>query len=638
MKYFRTILLSLIPWLGACSYLDVVPDNIMTLEMAFNTRANARKYLQVCYNYVPVIYNADYNAAVMGADDVCAYSMGVDGINAFVEAWSLTGGTQNSYNPVFNYWSGHERNNMFRGVHECNIFLENIGRVPDMSPEEKSRWRAEALTLKAYYLYWAMLHYGPIPLLKENASITADINRITQYREKIDDVTAYIVELLDEAVAEQPGLPAYITATETEAGRITLAGALAVKAKVLVTAASDLFNGNTDYADFLDPRDGEPFFDQTHRVQKWQDAAEACLEAVTEAEKYHALYTFDDRVKFDLTDRTQLDLTLRNIITSRTSPENLFAPGQTPAQQIWWYQPHLTQQHLSTRAEQHKSNIVPSLNVVEEFYTADGIPLEEAKNTTPAAQYEFVKAPADRPAFFLPNYPTIRMHLDREPRFYADIGFDGGKWFNEECDSPESAYGIDMKNGGTAGQSTTYSSATGYLVKKVCSYRNQNTASANVTYTFPNIHIRLADLYLLTSEALNESMETPDARVYAYIQKVRHRAGLDPNRTLQQTWQLYSRNPSKPLTQEGMREIIHRERLIELMFEGWRLHDLRRWKKADEYLNRQIRGFSILGKTPDRFYVQNTVNSRIWSTRDYLWPLKQADIQKNPKLVQNPLW
>lgn len=165
-----------------------------------------------------------------------------------------------------------------------------------------------------------------------------------------------------------------------------------------------------------------------------------------------------------------------------------------------------------------------------------------------------------------------------------------------------------------------------------------NTAEVEVLYAFPNTIIRLADIYLLYSEALNESLDKPNDEVYKYIQLVRHRAGLDKGTTLQDTWSKYSVNPNKPLTKEGMREIIHRERLIEMQFEGKRLNDLRRWKKCGQYFNAQMRGLNIMEETPELFYVPRVIYTRSFSVRDYLWPLAQGDLNKNTRLVQNPLW
>lgn len=621
---------------SSCNYLDVIPDNITTIDMAFNNRVNARKYLATCYNFLPFTYDMGNNASISCADDYCPYLMKYDRWD-FTNSWNWARGLQSSSEPLFNYWSGGA--NKFRGVHECNVFLANIDRVPDLSYTERNRWKAEVYTLKAFYLYWLFLHYGPIPLLDENIDINSDLGEMTQYREKVDDVVDYIVGLLDKAINMDQGLPLYISSATTEMGRITLPAAYCIKAKVLTTAASPLFNGNTDYADFLDPRDHQPFFNQTYSQEKWRIAAEACKQAIdVSLEGNHDLFEFDERVAFQLTPETELEMTLREIVTSRYNCEQIFAPGMADTWIQGAAQPRLTTYDMGNREWHHLCQYSPTLNIIEEYYTENGVPIEEDKDFVGVDLYELTTTPPDRPAFFTPDYTTVKLHMNREPRFYANIGFDGGKWFNMEVPSPEEAYGVNSKKGGIAGDETYRTSATGYFIKKVCSYKNMNTAEADVLYAFPNTIIRLADIYLLYSEALNESLEQPNEEVYKYIQLVRHRAGLDKGCTLRDTWAKHSLNPNKPNTKEGMREIIHRERLIELQFEGKRLHDLRRWKKCEQYFNTQMRGLSIMEETPELFYVPRVIYTRSFYVRDYLWPLKQEDLNKNTKLVQNPLW
>ena len=132
--------------LGSCNYLDVIPDNITTIDMAFNNRTNARKYLATCYNFLPRTYDMGNNASISCADDYCPYLMKYDRWD-FTNSWSWARGLQNSSNPLFNYWSGA---NYFRGVHECNVFLANVDKVPDLSYSERNRWKAEVYTLKAF--------------------------------------------------------------------------------------------------------------------------------------------------------------------------------------------------------------------------------------------------------------------------------------------------------------------------------------------------------------------------------------------------------------------------------------------------------------------------------------------------------
>jgi len=152
-------------------------------------------------------------------------------------------------------------------------------------------------------------------------------------------------------------------------------------------------------------------------------------------------------------------------------------------------------------------------------------------------------------------------------------------------------------------------------------------------YAFPII--RLADLYLMYAEALNEWKATPDQEVYEYIDKVRARTGLEG---VVKSWQKHSLTPDKPKNKEGMREIIRRERMNELAFEGVRFWDLKRWKLAETYLNKPIRGLNIMGETAQDFYQVKTVYQLKYAKKDYLWPIKQSVLLRNKNLVQNLNW
>src|SRR5690606_7080034 len=105
----------------------------------------------------------------------------------------------------------------------------------------------------------------PIELVDKSLPIDATIDEIRGKRAPVDECVDFIVNLIDEAT---PYLPEIIESEASELGRITLPIALSVKAKVLVTAASPLFNGNADYANFVD-HDGVQLFNPNHDATKW---------------------------------------------------------------------------------------------------------------------------------------------------------------------------------------------------------------------------------------------------------------------------------------------------------------------------------------------------------------------------------
>jgi len=119
---------------------------------------------------------------------------------------------------------------------------------------------------------------------------------------------------------------------------------------------------------------------------------------------------------------------------------------------------------------------------------------------------------------------------------------------------------------------------------------------------------------------------------------VRERAGI---KTVQEAWSdgSIAATVNKHTTQDGLRDIIRHERLIEFAFEGHRYNDLRRWKMAENYLNSPVKGWSVDETTEDGFYTLRDVGNRSFnSPRDYLHPISINELTINTNLIQNPGW
>ena len=115
------------------------------------------------------------------------------------------------------------------------------------------------------------------------------------------------------------------------------------------------------------------------------------------------------------------------------------------------------------------------------------------------------------------------------------------------------------------------------------------------------------------------------------------KAGL---KGVKESWRNYSTNPAKPESKAGMREIIHRERMIELAMEGQTMWDIRRWMEGTKYWNGKVEAWNVSGKSPAEYYnkVVLTYAFQKFSQRDYLWPISQNQMLINPKLTQNYGW
>jgi len=629
-------------------YLDVVPDNVATIDLAFNTRSTAENFLSTCYTYIPEHANVEQNFSLLAGDEIWYYAENDFYMNNET-SFRLAKGMQNSADPYLNYWEGGRGapHSLFNALRDCNIFLENLIEVPGLEEDERLKWLDEVKVLKAFYHFWLMQMYGPIPIIDENLPVGASPDETNVKRESIDDVVAYLVELLDEVI-EANNLPGIINYIYTDMGRITMPVAKALKAKILVLSASPIFNGNTDFSELTDNL-GNKLVNQTYDPQKWVLARDALFEAIESAHlNGHQLYEFNQPIPIigGINEQVTTELSLRAAITEPFNTEIIwaFSPEWTGDLQMWC-QPRWTADHSALFGYTKKSH-APTLNMVETFYTNNGVPIDEDTTWDYGNRYEVIQTPifdSDNTNFhefyIEDDYYTAKLHTYREPRFYSSIGFDGGKWFSLETENINFIPYLNAKSGAASGkQGFEIYSITGFFTKKLVHYENIISLQGSTIkgYSFPII--RLSDLYLMYSEALNETKAAPDNEVYEYIQMVRSRAGLDIGGDILNTWQMYSSNPSKPMTKDGMRKIIQQERMIELALEGHRYWDLRRWKLATEYFNKPIQGWNIFRPDVEGFYEVENIFYKNYSTKDYLWPISQNELLRNPNLTQNPGW
>jgi hypothetical protein len=622
---------------SACSdYLDIVPDNIPTLDNAFAMRSEAEKYLFTCYSYMIKEGFIAEDPAYLSSDEIWCIT---ERPSKRYENWAndIAQGLQNSSDPLFNHWT-----RLYQGIRVCNIFLENINSVPDLKEGEMKRWIAEVKTLKAYYYFWLVKMYGPIPLFKESMPISATPEQIKVPRSPVDECFAYMVQLFDEAI---PDLPYSITNTVDELGRITLPVAATLKAKVLIFAASPLFNGNTQFQT-LKNHDGTQLFNPNYEESKWEMAVKACREAITICENSQAkigIYKYSGAD--DIPVPIKQEIVIRNSFTERWNKEIIWANTQSILK--WTYGTNQTISLPNLWSDPGEINLVagfqPPLKIAEMFYTKNGVPIEEDKewqNLDPLALRTATGAEGEK--YYIKNsYTTIQLHFDREPRFYASLGFDGGLWYGQGItgSNPEAYLWINGRMGSYQGYSPTNDGPiTGYYWKKcvpIESMRSSVNQFSPYLYAWPSL--RLTDLYLLYAEAINEA-EGPNGtnseELFKYIDLVRSKSGLEG---VKDSYDNYA-TVKKYATKEGMRDIIQRERLIELAFEGQRYWDIRRWMTAAKEYAKGIYGWRLSESSPEGYYQPVLLFDQTFGIRDYFWPIQTWLIDVNSNLVQNIGW
>ena len=613
------------------NYLDIVPDQTQQVDLLFERKEVAYTALATCYAYLPKNDGVYTSFMTMSDEITTPISKETDGVR-------IMKGQQSASNPKFGLWSGwSDQGSLWEGIRHCNILIENIHNVVDMTEEEMNSWAAEAKFLKAYYHFLLFTYYGPIPIVDENLPISASDNEVRVKRSTVDQSVDYIVQTIDDAIIDLP----VRELSSNDLGRIDQVIAKSIKSRVLLYAASPLFNGNSEmYSGFVN-QDGEHYFNQTYDQTKWDLAKDASLDAINAAlENGVGLYEFsstppnyEDEYEESEFLRTLYDL--KYTIVDKWNSELIWGNSNPVRDNDWWQMQAacMMKNPSASSVEAAWQWIAPTLRIAELFYTENGLPIDQ--DLTYDFQNRFNTATVGASQNYQAQYgtTTAKLNLNREPRFYSSLGFDRGynrTWGN--------LWQLRMKKGeihGRIANSDDYL-ITGYALKKLVHPDSEGDGyNKIVTYAWPMI--RLSELYLNYAEAINESAG-PNQEAYDALNAVRERAGIS---SVEDAWgnASISATLNKHTTQDGFREIIRQERLIELSFEGNRYNDIRRWKQAEQYFNSPVFGWSVDETSVSGYYNITQVGTRSFnSPRDYFHPISINEITINPNLTQNLGW
>ena len=656
MKLIKKILLlaCIVSFVSCREYLDVVPDNTLKLENVFTLREDAYNALAKVYNFIPRDENTHRTLWTLG--DEYIGRLDYDNSTGSLRAIRIMRGLQEVSNPYIGYWNGtRDGKHLYRGIRTADVFLTLIDGVVDMTDSDKADWKAQVTFLKAYYLFLLVRNYGPIIIPPDNISPESTPEELYAHRLPVDTCFNTIIRLMDQAI---PNLK--LKASTLELGQVDKIVATAIKARVLLYRASPFFNGNKEYyGDFqyyTKDYDLEPFFTLDYNKEKWKDAIDVINEAITLCESNGiALYNYDkEPYVYDKDDWVNPNLKklydLRMIICDPWNKEMIWGYSN-----IDYYNEgelaHSTNIRLPPNAGYSGNvNEAPyswqwlgaTYRMAERFYTENGLPIDQDNsfdmstihNVTITPDPSDVAGYAKYRGIMQPGVETINLYMGREMRFYAHLGVTGSYWRSHLERIPTMFYGNSM-GGYNSSQHTTDYFPTGIGIQKFAHPESKSGHWAR-TVKYPYPIMRLADLYLMKAEALNEYNSAPTADVYDAINKVRTRAGIP---TVQAAWSGPNAvTPNYHLTQTGMRDIILRERAIELAFEGSRFRDAWRHKKATSEFSSPIWGWKHAGTTAAAFFQLEIKQQRKFSITDYLWPIPLDEMNTNGNLIQNPGW
>ena len=614
------ITLSFLLLLTSCEYLDVVPEGKATQDDIWKTTQQAEKYRYYMRTYMPNLIGYDWSPDQFAGDDMITGGVGT---TYWFSSKSLIYGEENANVTYFGRWapystSGGTNYDIYRGIRYAFYLLDNVYKVPAISPENAVRYAGEAWYLIGYYHQLLLEYYGPIILVKRYIPNDAPDSEIFVPRSPYDECVKYIAECYDKAAELLPE-----TVIDTELGLPTRMSALSYKARLLLYAASPLVNGNSDYVGF-DNHDGTPLMSQTYNPEKWKWALDACQEAITLAEDNgHRLYESPNATAAaTAAERGEINYHDCFVEPLWNTTEYLWAMGdQTGIGHLQRYGGARLKLPYST--DGFCINIVPTFECVEMYYTHNGLPWDRDPETMHIDPYAYNA-----------EKETANLHVYKEPRFYASVGYDRGKYaingeeFILKCRAGE-------MQGSVLDASKEYQSCTGYILKKWIhrqSAFNYDTKSWTYRkYAYP--YIRLAELYLSYAEADFEYNGSLSDASLNYLNLVRRRSGLPD---FKDSWALAGGIP----TGDELRKVLHRERSIELLMEGMRYHDLRRWKEAGEAMSRRPKAWNLDGRTAADFYRVSTMKESgvrtFESPKTYWMAIPLSEININYNLVQNP--
>jgi hypothetical protein len=477
-------------------------------------------------------------------------------------------------------------------IRQTNIFLSQIDDS-DFDEAKKQEMKGEAYFLRAYFYHNLMRMYGGVPIITQVYGLNDDFEAP---RNSLKETVDFIVANADSAAALLP-----LNQTGADVGRATKGAALALKSRVLLYAASDLYNVNPSGKPYTGYTDSP---DQAAQWRAAKDAAKAVMDL-----GIYSLFRPDPATPAEATQNYQ-DLFLQQN-SSETIMNRYFLTTRDDG-----YNPGL---HNGPNGYHTWGGNTPIQNLVDDYEMLDGSKFDWSDPAEAAAPYE-----------------------NRDPRFNATILHDGSQWRERPTDvqklDPNGIIqtfrelkladgtvvaGLDTRDSPVEDWNGGYS---GYLLKKFI----DPTLNAQFTrQEIPWPFFRYAEILLNYAEASIELNELADAR--DVLNQIRRRAGM-PEFTA-------------ALTQDQLRDEYRNERRVEMAFEEQRFFDVRRWMTAPEELSDNAQGINIYLEGTSRTdpstwhdyrYETHDIQDRTWDDKLYFMPISRDEINRNTKLEQNP--
>lgn len=511
--------------------------------------------------------------------------------------------------------------NMYSRIRASNLALKNLEK-PQFANANSivERLTGEAKFMRAYYYHQLVRYYGGVPIIDRPYGL-GEADYLAP-RNTMEECVNFIVKDCDDAAKLLAG-------KSLAAGRASQAAALALKSRILIYAASDLYDATTAkakssaMASFSKPE--LMSYVSGSRAERWQKAKDGA-KAVLDLPNYGFQLSLTAPATKDQATTNYINASLsrnggeRELIMARYF---INAKQENGGRQGLFNGPN---------GYHNWAGNAPVQNFVDDYEMMDGTKFDWKKPEHASNPYN-----------------------DRDPRFYGSILYDGAPWKPRTADvaTKDPANQIQTGQyelGSGSGAKTTYfgldtrkssvedwnGSYTGYYVRKFVD-PSPAVVDQNTWQQVPWPTLRYTEAVFNYAEACIELGQDAEARTW--LNKIRFRAGM----------------PALTESGDALRQRYRNERRIEMAFEEQRYHDARRWMIASATLGRKANIINIVGtlkagKTVSLYkydptsydYTYKVVDldpgkeNRTWLDKMYFLPIHRDEINRNNKLLQNP--
>ncbi len=610
-----------LPWSCDNEFLSTQPLDRVSSDATWSDGALSQAFIYNVYSFLG--YGGFEEQALASISDEAMFTHAGRNIDQFTEGTESPGSLA---------WisSTYEWGNMYFAIREANVAIANLPEAT-FDTEQRDRLLGEAYFLRAYYYHQLLRYYGGVPIIDKPYGLNEDyaIARNT-FAECVD----FIVSDLDQAAT-------LLNGKEVTDGRASRLSAMALKARVLAYAASDLHDATiaqANSATLSSYGDIELVaYTSGNQSDRWT-AAQTAAKAVLDAGAGY---------KLDLTAPVSPEEGEDNYVALSMGGGSAVADAGAAIELIFQrtHTPNYTQEsnwplgglhygiNNGPNGYHNWAGNTPIQQLVDDYEMMDGSEFDWGNPVHAATPYE-----------------------DRDPRFYATILYDGADWkprpsdvvsydevdqiqtgFYEGRDpgtgEPITVNGVDTRKSDVEDWNGT---RTHYYTRKFIDPDPALPDNQSNAQVIPWPFIRYTEMAFIYAEASIELGQEQEAR--DWINKIRYRAGM----------------PGINDTGADLVDRLRNERRVELAYEEHRYHDGRRWMLGSE-LGRGIKSIQVTaalkpGMDPHVPYrhdptvydytytvVDNTENeTRVWDDKMYYRPISREEINRNTLLIQNP--